>query len=72
VKVRGADEIARVLREERETALLYKKLATLRTDVPLKETLPDLAFRGVPDSFAAWCTKMDAPFASASKNLRAT
>lgn len=70
VNVRGAPEIARVLREERAAALLYKKLATLRTDVPLKETLSDLAFRGVPDSFAAWCAKMDAPFADASKKLR--
>lgn len=70
VSVRGAAEAARVLNTEREAALLYKKLATLRTDVPLTETLDDLAFRGVPEGFDEWCKKMDAPFAGASKKLR--
>jgi 5'-3' exonuclease len=72
VSVRGAPEVARVLREHRKEALLYRTLATIRTDVPLKESFEDLAFKGVPDSFAEWCKKMDAPFAGASKSLRAT
>jgi 5'-3' exonuclease len=72
VTVRGAAEVARVLNTEREAALLYKKLATLRLDVPLKESLDDLAFEGVPDGFAEWCAKMDAPFSGASKKLRST
>jgi 5'-3' exonuclease len=48
VKVRGAGELARILREQRAEALLYKTLATLRTDVPLTESLADLAWLGVP------------------------
>lgn len=60
VAVRGADRIARALVEQREDALLYRTLATLRTDVPLAEGLDDLRFRGVPrDRFEAWSDAMD-------------
>ncbi|MGF1468257.1 MAG: 5'-3' exonuclease H3TH domain-containing protein [Sandaracinaceae bacterium] len=51
LKVRGADRLAATLRERKEDALLYRTLATLRTDVPLAETLDDLAWRG-PDEAA--------------------
>jgi 5'-3' exonuclease len=55
-EVRGADRLAGVLAGEREHALLYRKLATLVTDVPLPEALEDLAWRGVPrPAFTAWC-----------------
>jgi 5'-3' exonuclease len=46
VKVRGADALAESLAARRDDALLYKRLATLRTDVPLAESLDDLAWRG--------------------------
>jgi 5'-3' exonuclease len=46
VKVRGAEALARSLAEHLERALLYRTLATLRTDVPLDESLDDLAWRG--------------------------
>lgn len=45
-KVRGAERLAGVLREERENALLYRQLATLRRDVPLDLSLDALAWRG--------------------------
>ena len=48
-KVRGAAALAKVLREERSDALLYKKLATLRIDVPLAETLDQIRWQG-PDT----------------------
>src|SRR5262245_50051607 len=35
VPLRGADRLAATLRERRDEALLYKRLATLREDVPL-------------------------------------
>lgn len=41
VKVRGAERLAGILCEEREQALLYRRLATLRTDVPLEEREPE-------------------------------
>jgi 5'-3' exonuclease len=46
VTVRGAEVLARNLRENRDAALLYRRLATLRTDVPLAESLDDLRWRG--------------------------
>ena len=46
VAVRGAQALAESLRERRKEALLYRPLATLRTDVPLEETLADLEWRG--------------------------
>jgi 5'-3' exonuclease len=46
VKVRGAESLARTLREHRAEAQLYRVLATLRTDVPLAEDLGALAWRG--------------------------
>ena len=48
VKVRGAKALAQNLNEMRSEALLYKKLATLRTDVPINENLEDLRWRGIP------------------------
>jgi len=44
--VRGAASLAASLREHREQAYLYRRLATLRTDVPMTETLEDLRWRG--------------------------
>jgi 5'-3' exonuclease len=46
VKPRRADVLASNLRGEREEALLYRKLATLRLDVPLEEDLAALEWRG--------------------------
>ena len=46
VNPRGAARLAATLVERREEALLYRKLATLRTDVPLEEELDALEWRG--------------------------
>jgi 5'-3' exonuclease len=46
VQVRGAAALAASLREHREDAYLYRRLATLRTDAPLTETLDDLRWQG--------------------------
>lgn len=50
-KVRGAASLAKVLQENREDAMLYKKLATLRLDVPIAEDLDAIRWNG-PDSEA--------------------
>ena len=52
---------AEVLREHRELALLFKNLATLRTDAPLFKKVESLGWRGPTPAFAAWAEKMDAP-----------
>jgi len=46
VPVRGAAALAASLRSHREQAVLYRRLATLRVDVPLREGLEDLRYRG--------------------------
>jgi 5'-3' exonuclease len=46
VAVRGAVALAQSLRERRVDAILYRTLATLRTDVPLAEDVEDLRWRG--------------------------
>ena len=50
-----------VLGERREAALLFKKLATLRTDAALFRRVDELRWRGPTAGFAAWTQKMDAP-----------
>jgi len=50
VAVRGAAALAESLREHREEAILYRRLATLRTDVPLTEGIEDLRWRGALQS----------------------
>lgn len=44
--VRGAKALADALAARRDEALLYRQLATLRTDVPLTESLDELRWRG--------------------------
>ena len=45
--------------ERRELALLFKVLATLRTDAALFADVAHLRWRGPTDAFAAWATKID-------------
>jgi 5'-3' exonuclease len=56
IKVRGAERLARNLADRRDDAMLYKRLAILREDVPLTESLDDLEWRGAPkERFLDWC-----------------
>ena len=48
VPVRGAAALAQVLRERRDDAMLYRRLATLRRDVPIDCTPEHIRWRG-PD-----------------------
>lgn len=58
VPVRGAERLASTLAERREEALLYKRLATLREDVPLREPLADLAWRGAVPALRDFCARI--------------
>ena len=59
VAVRGARSLATNLAERRNEAELYRKLATLRTDVPLTHELEDLRWHGVPqDEYVALCVSL--------------
>ncbi len=60
VKVTGAPRLAKTLASMRQEALLYKRLATLVRDVPLRESLDDLCFRGVPRGpYEALCDQLE-------------
>lgn len=47
-----------VLMKKRKDALLFKRLATLRTDAPLFEDVDELRWTGPTDSFAAFTRKI--------------
>ena len=50
-----------VLGERRELALLFKDLATLRTDATLFRDVDELRWRGPTRDFASWAERMEAP-----------
>jgi 5'-3' exonuclease len=59
--IRGAPQLAALLAEQMEAALLYRRLATLLHDVPLKESLEDLRWNGIPrERFERWCESLAA------------
>ena len=52
---------AKVLGDNRERALLFKKLATLRTDASLFQDVDELRWRGPTHAFAAWTDHLGDP-----------
>jgi 5'-3' exonuclease len=50
-----------VLGSERDLALLFKDLATLRTDAPLFRNVDELEWRGPTDGFGAWAERIGDP-----------
>ena len=50
-----------VLGDARERALLFKRLATLRTDAPLFHDVTELEWRGTGSAFATWVERMGEP-----------
>ena len=46
------------LKAHQEDVLLYRRLATLRQDVPLKESLQDLEWRGAQERLKSLCREM--------------
>jgi 5'-3' exonuclease len=50
-----------ILGKQRDLALLFKKLATLRTDAPLFKKVETLRWRGATPAFAKWAERMEAP-----------
>ena len=59
VKVRGAAKLAATLRDSMDDALLFRDLATLRTDADIPETLDDLAWKGADrEEFVSLCDEL--------------
>jgi 5'-3' exonuclease len=62
VPVRGAAALIASLREHHAEALLYRTLATLRTDCPIDARLETLAWRGPDrDALGALCARLEMP-----------
>lgn len=59
VKVRSAAKLAGTLRDRMDDVILYRDLATLRTDVEIPQTLDDLEWRGVHrEAFESLCDEL--------------
>jgi 5'-3' exonuclease len=57
--IRSRDTLANTLATERQEALLYRTLATLRTDAPIDTDLSALEHRGVPrEPFLLFCERV--------------
>jgi 5'-3' exonuclease len=61
VPVRGALRLATALTEQREQALLFRVLATLRTDAPIGIDVDGLRWRGPRAGFATWAERLGTP-----------
>ncbi len=60
VPVRSAPALAQTLVQQRDLAMLFKDLATLRTTAPTFEKAEDLRWRGPTPAFDALCRRIDA------------
>jgi 5'-3' exonuclease len=61
VSVRGALRLATTLAEQRERALLFRELATLRADAPIGIDVNGLRWTGPRAEFAAWSERLGPP-----------
>jgi 5'-3' exonuclease len=59
VNAANAGALSRVLAEERDRALLFRRLATLRADLPLFQSVDELEWRGPTPAFAPLAAKLD-------------
>ena len=59
-KVRGAAGLAATLVAERDLALLFRRIATVRTDAPVSESVDELAWRGPHSGFEDLCDQIGA------------
>jgi 5'-3' exonuclease len=60
VNARGAETLAHTLARERDRALLFRTLATLRTDASLFASVDDLEWKGPTEAFAPLAARFDA------------
>ncbi|HET9386895.1 MAG TPA: 5'-3' exonuclease H3TH domain-containing protein [Gemmatimonadales bacterium] len=61
VPVRGAARLSAALEQNRPLALLFRTLATLRTDVPVFQNLEELAWRGPTPAFEKVAGRLAVP-----------
>jgi hypothetical protein len=61
VSVRGAARLAATLAAQRDRALLFRELATLRADAPIGVDVDGLRWLGPGPEFAGWAARLGAP-----------
>jgi 5'-3' exonuclease len=59
--VRGIPALAASLRDNWDDAMLFRTLATLRTDAPVFETVAELEWKGATEDFDEVCRRLGAP-----------
>jgi 5'-3' exonuclease len=67
VKVSNASALADTLFRERENALLFRTLATLRTDIKLFNHVDELRWNGPTPAFAPFAARLDAAITDARR-----
>jgi 5'-3' exonuclease len=67
VNVANASTLAATLVRDREQALLFRTLATLRTDIPLFEDVEELRWKGPTPAFAELGPRLDAATVATSR-----
>ena len=67
VNANNARALADVLDRDRERVMLFRTLATLRTDIPLFQSVEELKWEGPTPAFASLGAKLDAAVTSPSR-----
>ncbi len=62
--------LAEILRRDRERAFLFRDLATLRTDIPLFQSVDELRWAGATAAFPPLAARLDASLARKKKAAR--
>ena len=72
VDAKNPAALARTLQNEWDRALLFRDLATLRTEIPLFDSVDDLRWTGPTEQFAALAAKLDQAAKAGSSAARAS
>jgi len=67
VNAAGAGALARTLERERDRALLFRDLATLRTNIPLFASIDELHWTGPTEAFPPLAARLDAAITQETK-----
>lgn len=59
ITVRGGAKLAQTLADNLDMALLFRRIATVETDIEGLGTVDDLAWTGPTDAFAEFCARID-------------